>query len=93
MMKFYVTDFLTNDEKKKYEKLGLFCYDLRGSDDGSEIANIERRVIINNVGAIITNKEINFNSHSFVDYNIFTSNNKCVSSISELLNKGKNRER
>ena len=40
-MNFYIIDYLPFEERKKYEKLGLYCYDLRSSDDGSEIANIE----------------------------------------------------
>ena len=72
-MKFYITDYLPFEERKKYEKLGLYCYDLRSSDDGSEIANIEKRVIVNNVGSIITNKKISFNRENYVDFDTFAS--------------------
>ncbi len=91
-MKFYIVDYLPFEERKKYEKSGLYCYDLRSSDDGSEIANIEKRVIVNNVGSIITNKKINFNCKNYVDFDTFVSSNNEVFNLKDLL-KNKNMER
>ena len=58
-IKFIVTEIKTNEEKQKLEEMGLYCYDLRDSDDGRDIASIEKRVIVNRIGAMITNKEKN----------------------------------
>ena len=84
-MNFYIIDYLPFEERKKYEKLGLYCYDLRSSDDGSEIANIEKRVIVNNVGSIITNKKINFSDKDYVDFEKFISTNNEVFNLKDLL--------
>lgn len=88
-MKFYITDYLPFEERKKYEKLGLYCYDLRSSDDGSEIANIEKRVIVNNVGSIITNKKISFNRENYVDFETFASINNEVFHLKDLFKNRK----
>ena len=88
-MKFYITDYLPFEERKKYKKLGLYCYDLRSSDDGSEIANIEKRVIVNNVGSIITNKKISFNRENYVDFDTFASINNEVFHLKDLFKNRK----
>lgn len=88
-MKFYITDYLSFEERKKYKKLGLYCYDLRSSDDGSEIANIEKRVIVNNAGSIITNKKINFNRENYVDFDTFVSINNEVFHLKDLFKNRK----
>lgn len=88
-MKFYITDYLSFEERKKYKKLGLYCYDLRSSDDGSEIANIEKRVIVNNVGSIITNKKISFNRENYVDFDTFVSTNSEVFHLKDLFKNRK----
>ncbi len=93
-MKYYVTHTLSNEERKLYESKGLYCYDLRDSDFGNDIGSIEKRVSVNNIGSMITNKEIklgNTYADDFVDYNTFVSNNKSVDKISDLLSKNKNR--
>lgn len=95
-MKYLVTHTLDNKERQKYEKMGLFCYDLRDSDFGNDIGSIEKRVVINRIGSMITNKEIklgNTPADDYVDYNTFVSHNKSVDTISELLSKTKNKER
>ena len=37
-MKYLVTHILSNEERKQYENKGLYCYDLRDSDFGNDIA-------------------------------------------------------
>ena len=44
-IKFLVSGIMNKDEKTKYEEMGLYCYDLRDSDDGRDISSIEKRVI------------------------------------------------
>lgn len=93
-IKFIVIEIKTNEEKQKLEEMGLYCYDLRDSDDGRDIASIEKRVIVNRIGAMITNKEIKLENeypNNFVDYNTFVEKNIQVNSIKELLDN-KNRE-
>ena len=63
-MKFLVTGHLTKEERQELEERGLFCYELRDSDMGNDINSIEKKVAINNVGAMVTNKEINFGKNS-----------------------------
>lgn len=94
-MKYLVTHILSNEERKEMTSKGLYCYDLRESDFGNDIATIEKRVLVNRVGSMITNKEIKLGDkypNDFVDYETFTSQNKQVSTIEELLQKNKDRE-
>ena len=44
-MKFIITDSKTPKEKREIRSKGLFCYDLRLSDDGDRIETIEKNVI------------------------------------------------
>lgn len=84
-MKFLVVD-LDNDAKKQIESKGLFCYDLRESDDGDTIATIEKRVVVNRVGSIVTDEKIEFKKspYDFIDYTDFCSDNEQVDKIEEL---------
>ncbi|MEF2663365.1 MAG: LPD28 domain-containing protein [Bacilli bacterium] len=96
-MKYLITESKSREEKQKLEEMGLYCYDLRDSDFGSDIATIEKRVLVNNIGSMITNKEIPLGDkypNDFVDYNSFVENdkNKCVSTIQELLEKNKSKD-
>ena len=94
-MKYLITHILSNDERKKYESKGLYCYDLRDSDFGNEIATIEKRVFVNRIGSMVTNEEIklgNKYSDDFVDYNTFISKNKAVSRLEDLFKKIKEKE-
>ena len=95
-MKYLVTHTLSSEERQNYESKGLYCYDLRDSDFGNDIGSIEKRVAVNNIGSMITNKEIKLGNrpdNDFVDYNTFVERNKSVDTIEELLLKEKNRER
>lgn len=86
-MKYLITHSLSKDEKTDFEKQGLYCYDLRDSDEGNGIASIEKRVIVNNVGSIITNEEIKLGTkyeESFVDFEKFINSNQSVDIIEEL---------
>jgi len=42
-MKYLITHSLSSEEKKHYESKGLYCYDLRDSDFGNDIASIEKK--------------------------------------------------
>lgn len=95
-MKYLVTHILSNEERQKYENMGLYCYDLRDSDFGNDIGSIEKKVMVNRIGSMITNKEIklgNTMEDDYVDYNTFISNNESVDKISDLLSKNKNKYR
>ena len=87
-MKYLVTDTLNKNERLAYEMKGLFCYDLRDSDYGNDIATIEKRVIVNNIGSILTDEEIDMGKSGFVDYYEFCSNNDQVYEIKDLIPKG-----
>lgn len=87
-MKYFITSWKNNKEKKEREKKGLYCYDLRCDDDGFSIATIEKNVLVNRVGSIITDKKLNFNSKyfkKFIDFEKFSDVNKEVDSIEQLL--------
>lgn len=91
-MKYLVTHILSKKERQSYESKGLFCYDLRNSDFGNDIASIEKRVCVNRIGSMVTNKEIKLGDKypdNFVDYDTFVSHNKSVNEIEELLSKNK----
>ena len=93
-IKFLVSGIMDKDEKTKYEELGLYCYDLRDSDDGRDIASIEKRVVVNRIGTMITDKEIKLGDkypNDFVDYNTFVEQNIQVDTIKELLEKKKDK--
>lgn len=88
-MKYLETHYLDNEERKKYEEKGLFCYDLRHSDDSQEIASIEKSVLVNRCRSMITNEEIPLEDKypaNYKDYNEFIKDNECANSIDELLN-------
>jgi len=94
-MKYLETHILSRDEREIYERKGLYCYDLRDSDFGGEIASIEKRVIVNRIGSMITNEEIKMGNeypNNYVDYEEFVSKNESVDTIEKLLNKSKNKE-
>ena len=86
-MKFLVTGHLTNEERQDLEERGLFCYELRDNEMGNGINSIEKNVAVNNIGAIVTDKEINFDkdSNNSKNYLEFISQNELVNTIEELL--------
>ena len=88
-MKYLITNFLNEKEKNKIKERGLYCYDLRLSDMKNEIATIEKNVLVNKVGSIITNEEIIFEEKlekDFMYYTFFVENNEQVDRIEELIN-------
>lgn len=85
-MKFLITGYKDKQEKEDIKKQGLYCYDLRHSDDGTEIATIERSVLINRVGSITTNEELTFDDTDCIDFEEFLSENTQVDKIEQLLN-------
>ena len=56
-IKYYITYSLCNKEKEFYRKHNFYVYDLRDHDfdNGS---NIELNVLVNNIGSIITTKDL-----------------------------------
>lgn len=89
-MKYLIKD-INKNEKERLEKMGLYCYDLRESDMGDEVANIEKNVFINKVGNMITNEKIEFGKspNDFVNYFDFCMKNEQVDKIEDLLVKDK----
>ena len=89
-MKYLIKD-INKNEKEKLEKMGLYCYDLRESDMGDEVANIEKNVFINKIGNMITNEKIEFGKspNDFVNYFDFCMKNEQVDKIEDLLVKDK----
>ena len=93
-MKYLVTSHKDAKEKAEIQKQGLYCYDLRDSDDGTSIATIEEFVFINRVGSIITDEKIDFQKDDFIDYDFFEKVNENVGTIDELLlSKAKSKTR
>jgi len=93
-MKYLETSYKDINEKKQLEEKGLFCYDLRDSDMGNSIATIEKSVLVNRAGSLITNEKIplgNTYSDNFIDYETFIANNELVNTIEELLSSQKQR--
>lgn len=84
-MKYLVTNHKNNEEKEKIQKQGLYCYDLRSYDDRVGIATIEKNVLVNRVGSVITSEEIKFPNKDFIDYDSFELVNENVRSIDEML--------
>ena len=89
-MKYLIKD-INKNEKDRLEKMGLYCYDLRESDMGDEVANIEKNVFINKVGNMITNEKIEFEKspNDFVNYFDFCMKNEQVDKIEDLLVRNK----
>lgn len=92
-MKFYETGYLDETDYEYIKKHKLFSYGIRTGDDGW-METIEPKVIVNNCGYIVTNKEISFENDDdkYVDYNEFIIQNVNVSSMKDLI-KNKDLER
>ncbi len=91
-MKYLVTNYKDNAEKQEIESKGLYCYDLRHSDEGGEIATIEKSVLVNRIGSIITDKELKFGNkyyNNFIDFEEFSARNTEVYTIEQLQDKQK----
>ena len=86
-MKYLISHSLDSKEKQQLYHLGLYCYDLRDSDSGNDIASIEKNVLVNRVGSIITDRMLEFEKrpNDFIDYEMFCINNTSVDSLDELL--------
>ncbi len=95
-MKYLITSYKNEKEKEEIqEKNNLYCYDLRGNDDGIGIATIEKKVLVNNVGSIITDVDITMGGKfpdNCIDYETFAKKNEFVSTIEELLFRNKTRQ-
>lgn len=92
-MKYLVTSYKNNAEKQEIENKGLYCYDLRHSDEGGEIAGIEKSVLVNRIGSIITDEKLKFGNkryyNDFIDFKEFSANNTEVYTIEELQDETK----
>ncbi len=85
-MKYVEVVYLSKEERKELEDKGLFCYDLRSTDSGGWIGTIEKTVVVNNVGSIITDKKLPLESkNSFIDYDEFISQNENAGTLNKLL--------
>lgn len=87
-MKYLETNYLDIKERKGLEEKGLYCYDLRHSDFGEKIACIEKNVLVNRAGSIVTDEEISLDNkclNEYMDYEKFIKENKNVGTIEELL--------
>lgn len=87
-MKYLEMSYLETKERKELEEKGLYCYDLRHSDLGGEIACIEKDVLVNRAGSMVTDEEIQLGDkypNDYKDYEEFIKENENVSSIEELL--------
>lgn len=87
-MKYLETSYLDTEERKGLEEKGLYCYDLRHSDFGGEIACIEKDVLVNRAGSMVTDEEIPLGDkypNDYKDYEEFIKENEAVSTIEELL--------
>ena len=85
-MKYLITSHKSNDEKQEIQKQGLFCYDLRHGDDG-DISTIEKGVLVNRAGSIITNEELTFGNTITTDmiyFDEFSANNIEVDRLEQL---------
>lgn len=90
-MKYYITS-LSDKERQKMISKGLYCYDLIDGE-GHRIDFITKRTWANNIGTMITNKEIKLDADGFADYNTFTLQNKAVFSVEELLKNNRNKDK
>lgn len=64
--KYYMLDIRLNNEQRKYfENKGYYCYDMRDSclygDDGT----VEKNVLINNCGSLITTKDLGLDEQNY----------------------------
>ena len=48
---------------------GLYCYDLRHSDDGGIFSTVEPKVTVNYGGSVITNEPLNFGENGYISFN------------------------
>lgn len=93
-MNYLITNYKDSKEKQEIENKGLYCYDLRHSDEGGRIATIEKSVLVNRIGSIITDKKLTFDTKipypDFIDFEEFSARNKEVQTIEQLLDAKEN---
>ena len=59
---FYILDYrLSREQRAYFEENGFYCYDLRESCLYGDGATIEKNVLINNCGSIITTFDLGLN--------------------------------
>lgn len=87
-MKYFITEYKNQNEKNELKRLGLYCYDIRQSDSSGGYVGIEKKVLENKSGSIITDKSIYLTDSypsNCIDFDIFVSENQDVNSLDELL--------
>lgn len=87
MRYFILKDYLGHDKRKELLNKNLYCYDLRANDNYTEILSIEKTVIVNRYGTLITNAEIKLDDlfpNDFILFEDFKKNNKEVFNIKKL---------
>ena len=47
---------------------GLYCYDLRHSDDGDRFCTVEPRVAVNHGGSVITDEPLDFGEKGYIAF-------------------------
>lgn len=64
--KYYILDIRLNKEQRQYfESKGYYCYDIRESCLYGDGGCIERNVLVNNCGSIITNKDLGLTDRNY----------------------------
>lgn len=91
-LKYLLREPLTPNEKLFYERGGFFCYDLRENDFDNIISTIEKNVLVNRAGSLLTNKQIDFGENDFVDYYKFCESNEQVEKIQDLISNRRFKE-
>ena len=87
-MNYLITHDMNNEEKQVIERKGLYCYDLRFDDDVLGIATIEKNVLVNRAGSIITDEKLTFGSephNNFIDFQMFSLENRELDTIEEII--------
>lgn len=87
-MRYYITNYVNDQTKNEFRKIGLYCYALRSKEsDWQDIGTIENHVLVRRYGSIITNEDLllgNEYPNDFLDFDRFSLENERVNSIAEL---------
>ena len=58
----------TIDRNRKDIPEGLYCYDIRHSDDGGRFCSVEPRVGVNHGGSVITDMPLDFGEKGYLSF-------------------------
>lgn len=87
-MRYSIEPHMDKKERDKIRKKGLYCYDIRQADIGGGYATIERNVVVNRAGTIVTDKEIylgNNSTNNYINFEVFALENEEVGGVEEVL--------